>query len=118
MGKVLVQTPGNGTPQAEREGHAANADAQGNAPVAGQEAHIDFEANKEQEKHEAEVRNQTQIRHGIFGEDCRGEMGNATKHRRAQKDAANDLGDDPRLAEILERIVENATKYYNYARLV
>ena len=96
--KLIVETPGDGATQAKGQDHAGRAHAQGHSPVGGDETHVGLKPDQEQEQDQSQISDQVQVRHRRGGKDGGRETGNAAHDRRSQQDAANDLGDDPRLA--------------------
>lgn len=106
----MVQTVGDSHAEGKGQGHSGQADGQGNLPVLGEEANINLEGNQEEEYDQAQIRDIVQDGDGFGGEDGGLKVGNAHHDRRAQQDAANDLGDDARLSHVGERIVEKTAE--------
>lgn len=115
--KLLVQAPGDGVAEAEGQGHARERHADGGPPVVAEHAQIDLEAGQEEEDDEAEIGNVGQDGHAVGGEDVGLEAGDAHHDGRAEQDAADDLGDDTRLAEVAERVVQQAAEDDDDGRL-
>ena len=100
--KLFVKADSYGASQAERNGHADDAHVQCDLPVAHQVAQIDLEADDEKEEHETEIGDQIKLRHGGIREDVSLEAGDAAHGGWAQQNTSNDLGDDARLAELVQ----------------
>lgn len=108
--KLIEQAPGDRTTQAKGQYHAGEADAQSNAPVGHEHADVDLEADEEQEQHEADIGDQIQVGHGRRRKDGILEARDAHHHRGAQNDAADDLRDNARLAQLGERVMQQPTE--------
>lgn len=50
ISELVIQAPGNGTSESERQRHTSSTDAQCDFPVPDKVAKIDFQSNKEQEE--------------------------------------------------------------------
>lgn len=108
--ELVIEAPGDSDTETEGDNHAGEAHTKGNAPVAAEHASINFEADEEQEKEQAEVCNVGEDGHRGGGEDVLLEAGDAHHDRGAQDDAADDLCDDTGLAEPRERVVQEAAE--------
>jgi hypothetical protein len=98
-GELVVQAPGEGDPEAERERHAGEPDDDGGLDVFGKQPDIQLEGDEKEKHNEAERRNVVEHGHRLGGKDVGLEARDAHHDRRAEYDAANDLGDDARLLE-------------------
>ncbi len=110
VAKLIVQTPRDGTSQPKGQRHAEDAHTGGHLPVADEEAQVDLEADEEEEEDESDVGDESEVGHGSGREDGVRESGNAAHDGRAQQDAAHDLGDDSRLAQSGQRVVEQTAE--------
>lgn len=108
--KLMVQTPSNRAAESKRQRHARHAYADGEFPVADEVPQVDFQADEEEEQHEAEICDEGEIGDGGGGEDGVGEAWDATHYGGAEQDAADDFGDDAGLAEEGEGVVEYTTE--------
>lgn len=104
--ELVVYAPCDGVPQAKGQDKTTQADAQGNAPIGGEQADVDFESDEEKKQDEAEVGDVVEHGKRIGGEDVFFKVRDARQHGRTQQNAADDLGDDARLAQAGQRIVE------------
>lgn len=109
----MVQPPGDGKAEAERQQHAGDPHAQSHPPVVGEQADVDLEADEEEEQEEAEVGDIVEDGHGGRREDLILEVRDPRQDGRAQENAADDLGDDPGLADERQRVVQQAAEDYN-----
>lgn len=110
MPELIIEAHGYRASQAKRNGHADDAYIQRHFPVAYEVAQIDFQSYDEEKEHQTQVSDQIQLRHGGIGEDVGFESGNTTHGSRPQQDASYDLGDNARLADLVQGPFQRATE--------
>lgn len=110
MPELVVKPHGYRAPQTKRNGHADDADIECYLPVAHEIAQVDFESDDEEKEHKTKVSDQIQLGHGGIREDVGFESGDASHGGWTQQDASNDLGDNARLAELVQGPFERATE--------
>ncbi|KAI3476332.1 hypothetical protein L1887_62096 [Cichorium endivia] len=98
----------DGSAHAEGEDHACDADCGGLLGASADDAHVDLEADEEEEEDETEGGDEVEVGERRRWEDVLCEAGDATHGGGAEEDAADDLCDDTRLAQSLEREAEYA----------
>lgn len=106
----MVQPPSYCTTQPERQRHPRRPHAQGDLPIAEEVSQIHLQPDEEQEQDEPEVRDEVEVRDRGGGEDGVGESGYASHDGGSEHNASDDFGDDARLADFRERVVEEAAE--------
>lgn len=81
--KLVVYTPSDGVAQAKGQEKTTQADAEGNAPIGGEQADVDLESDEEEKQDEAEVGDVVEHGKRFGGEDVFFEVRDARQHRRA-----------------------------------
>ena len=106
----MIEAPSDCSAQAKGQGHSSRSNPEGNLPIADQEAQIDLEPDQEQEQQETEVGDEVQVRQGLGRKDVGGETRNAAHDGGTEDDASDDFGDDARLSQLGEWIVQQTAE--------
>ena len=115
--KLMVESVRDCTPQPERESHTRRSDTERYSPIPDEKAQIHLESYQEEEKDQPDVGRGVECRHGGCGEDGIGKAWGTAEDGGTEKDAANDLCDDPWLSDLGKRKVEESGEYDDDAGL-
>jgi hypothetical protein len=107
--KRMIQTIRDSGTEPKGHNHARSRDARRYPPVTDEKTQVGLEADDEQKKHETQVGDKIQVGNRCSREDGICESGDPSHYRWTQDDAGNDLCDDPRLPELGQGPVNQAT---------
>ena len=100
--EVVVERDGKCSPQTKREHKPKETDRCRPARIISHRTRVDLESDQEQEEHQPHIGREGEDGDALGREDAIREVRDVAHDRRAEEDAADDLRDNPRLAEALK----------------
>jgi hypothetical protein len=101
--EFVVDCYGDGCSETEWEEDTRAGYGESGTPSFAEDRGVDFETDKEEEEDETDGGDEVEVWEGRWWEYGGGEAGDSTHHGRTEDDAADDFGDDARLADEFEQ---------------